>query len=101
MNTPDDPLDALLAQWQVRNEAPPSFQREVWAKIAAHEAEPSWQERLCALLLRPSSWLTASVAAIAIGAGIAWFETLPLQVSPHDAYVQSISPFASLHLASR
>lgn len=101
MNTPNDPLDTLLAEWQVHRETPTSFQREVWARIAANEAEPTWKERWSALLLKPSSWFAAAAVAILIGGSLAWFETRPLQLSPHDAYVRSISPFASHHFASR
>ena len=101
MNTPDDPLDELLTHWQVRGDTPPTFQREVWARIAAQEAEPTWKEKLCTRLLKPSSWLVASAVAILIGAGVAWLETRPLQLTPYDAYVRSISPFASHHLAAR
>lgn len=100
MNTPDDPLDELLSQWQVHGDAPPSFQREVWARIATNEAEPFLWEKLSSFLLRPRGWLMAGAMAAVIGAGMAWIETQPTRLSPHDAYVRSISPFASLHLAS-
>lgn len=100
MNTPDDPLDELLSQWQVHGEAPPSFQREVWARIATHEGDPTLWERFVDYLVRPRSWLVATSAAVIIGASIAWVETRPSGLNPHDAYVRSISPFASLHLAS-
>jgi ABC-type nitrate/sulfonate/bicarbonate transport system permease component len=100
MKTPDDPLDALLSQWQVQGEASPSFQREVWNRIATGEADPSLLERFFINLLRPRGWLIASAAAVVVGASIAWMETTPDHLNPHDAYVRSISPFASLHVAS-
>lgn len=100
MKPPDDPLDELLSQWQVRGEVPPAFQREVWTRIATGHAEPSWMEKLAAAMFRPRGWLIAATASILVGAGIAWMENRPLQLNPHDAYVRSISPFASLHLAS-
>lgn len=100
MKTPDDPLDALLSQWQVQGEAPPSFQREVWSRIATGEAEAGLLERFFVYLLRPRGWLLASAAAVVVGGGIAWVETNPDRLNPHDAYVRSISPFASLHVAS-
>ena len=100
MNTPDDPLDELLSQWQVHGEAPPSFQREVWARIAADEGEPSLWDRLAGFLIQPRGWLVAAAASVLIGAGVAWVETRPSRLNPHEAYVRSISPFASQHLAS-
>ncbi len=100
MNTPDDPLDELLSQWQVHGEAPSSFQREVWARIATNEGEPTTWEKLTSFLVQPRGWLIATAASILIGATVAWVETRPPRLNPHEAYVRSISPFASLHLAS-
>jgi hypothetical protein len=96
----DEPLDELLASWRVRGEAPAGFQREVWNRISAGEADPAWWERLSAVLLRPFALGCAAAAAVATGALVAVVETLPSSQSPHDAYVQSVSPFASVHLAS-
>lgn len=96
----DDPLNALLASWEVRGEAPPGFQREVWNRISAGEADLGWGERLSMILLRPFSLSCAAAAAVAIGALLAVVETLPSSQTPHDAYVQSVSPFASVHLLS-
>lgn len=100
MNTPDDPLDELLSQWQVPGEAQPSFQRKVWARIAAGEAEPGLWDRVTAFLIQPRGWLVAATASVIVGAGVAWMETQPCRLNPHEAYVRSISPFASQHLAS-
>ncbi len=96
----DDPLDSLLQEWQVTGETSASFQREVWARIAATQADPSWWEKLSALLLRPAGWMAVSAAAVLLGAGFGWLETRPEPVNPHEAYVRSISPFASMHLAA-
>ncbi|MEN3939948.1 hypothetical protein WJU23_01540 [Prosthecobacter sp. SYSU 5D2] len=100
MNTPDDPLDELLSQWQVHGEAQPSFQRKVWARIAAGEADPGLWDRLAAFLIQPRGWMVAAAASVLIGASVAWMETRPSGLNPHEAYVRSISPFASQHLAS-
>lgn len=101
MKTPsEDPLDELLSEWQVPAGTPASFQREVWARIAAAEADPGLWERVLTFLLRPRGWMATCTAAILLGAGVAWMETRPRAISPHEAYVRSISPFASLHLAS-
>lgn len=96
----EDPLDHLLQEWQVKGETSSAFQREVWARIAANQADPPWWERLSALLLRPAGWVAVSATAVLLGAGIGWLETRPEPVNPHEAYVRSISPFASLHLAA-
>jgi hypothetical protein len=100
MKTPDDPLDELLSQWQVPREGLPSFQREVWARIAVRETDPGVWERLADFLTQPRGWMVATAASVLIGASLAWVETRPSQLNPHEAYVRSISPFASLHLAS-
>ncbi len=100
MKTDDDPLDALLGSWQVHGEVPAGFQREVWTRISAGEADLAWWERLSMSLLRPFNLGCAAAAAVAVGALLAVVETLPATQSPHDAYVQSVSPFASVHLAS-
>lgn len=96
----DDPLGSLLASWEVPGEAPAGFQREVWNRISAGEADLAWWERASLLLLRPLSLSCAAAAAVAVGALVAVVETLPPSQTPHDAYVQSVSPFASVHLAS-
>jgi hypothetical protein len=96
----NDPLDSLLASWQVRGEAPMGFQREVWNCISAGEGELAWWERFSIGLLRPLSLGCAAAAAVAVGAFVAVLETRPSSQTPHDAYVQSVSPFASVHLAS-
>jgi len=99
MNTPD-PLDELLSQWQVRVEPPASLPREVWARISAGEAEPSWWEELASYILRPRALAVTGLAAILVGTVLALLDGRGPQMDPHTAYVQSISPFASLHLAS-
>lgn len=101
MNAPEhDPLDELLLEWRVRGEAPASQQREVWARIAAGEAEPGWWEAFLLLLLRPRCLALTAAAAVAVGVISALLDLRAPELSPHDAYVQSISPFASVHLAS-
>lgn len=98
--TDHDPLDSLLQEWQVRGEVSASSQREVWARIAAGEADPSWWEAFLLLMLRPRSLALTAAAAVALGIISALLELRAPEVNPHDAYVQSISPFASIHLAS-
>jgi hypothetical protein len=99
MTTPD-PLDELLSQWQVCARPPASLPRDVWARISAGEAELSWWEWLAPYILRPRSLATIGLAAILVGTVLALIDASGPQMDPHTAYVQSISPFASLHLAS-
>lgn len=96
-----DPLDELLSQWRLPDVPAPAFQREVWLRIAANEPGPDLVEKFFGFLFRPRGWAMAGALAVVLGAGAAWLETRPSGLSPHDAYVRSISPFASLHLAAK
>lgn len=99
MNTEEpDPLDDLLASWQLQVESPPDFRREVWRRIAAETREPGWIERAAFWLLRPKR--EALVVAAAVALAVAWGLTHPAEeLPPHDAYVMSISPFDPNHIA--
>lgn len=100
MTTPD-PLDDLLSEWQARPVPPSSMNRDIWARIALVEAEPTWWESLAALILRPRNLAFSSLLAFGLGSGIGFlWEDPGSALDPHTAYVQSISPFASQHLAS-
>ena len=100
MTTPD-PLDDLLSEWQVSPTPPNSLNRDIWTRIALVEAEPTWWETLAALILRPRNLAFSSLAAFGLGIGFAFLREAPdSAMDPHTAYVQSISPFASQHLAS-
>ncbi|MFO1439574.1 MAG: hypothetical protein U1F81_14735 [Verrucomicrobiaceae bacterium] len=97
-----DPLDDLLAQWQVSQaEAPPDFRREVWRRISATAPEPGWIEKLAWWLLRPKR--EAFIVAAAIVLAVVWGLTHPPEpeFTPHDAYVMSVSPFDPHHLDGR
>ena len=96
MNT-DDPLDQLLSEWQVRAEVPPEFRREVWKAISSTCNEPTWVEKLSWWLLQPRRKILA--LAVAVIGGVILDFALPNsdELSPHDAYVMSISPFDPNH----
>jgi hypothetical protein len=97
-----DPLVDLLAQWQVpQAETPPDFRREVWRRISADESEPGWLEQLAWWLLRPKR--EALIVASAVLVAVLWGLTHPPQseLTPHDAYVLSVSPFDPHHLNGR
>lgn len=100
MNPDDrDPLDDLLAVWQMpQGETPPDFRREVWRRVSATAAEPGWIEKFAWWLLRPRR--EAFILAVAVIVGILWGVTHPpeAEYTPHDAYVMSVSPFDPHHL---
>ncbi len=93
-----DPLDDLLAQWQLQDEPPPDFRREVWRRIALETREPKWIERVAWWLLRPKREVL--VLATAVIFAVAWGITHPpgYELTPQDVYVMSISPFDQNHL---
>jgi hypothetical protein len=99
MNTPD-PLNELLSEWHVTTEPASSLPREVWARIASDEAEPSWWEKLAALLLQPRWLALTAVVAVSFGVLLALAGARTPATDPHTAYIESISPFASMHLAA-
>ena len=100
MTTPD-PLDDLLSEWQVSPTPPNSLNRDIWARIALVGAGPSWGGTLRAPVLGPRNLAFSSLAAFGLGIGFAFLREAPdSAMDPHTAYVQSISPFASQHLAS-
>ena len=84
----------------MRGDVPTSLPREVWSSIAAGAADPGWWDNLLLALLRPRILGLAAAAAVAAGGGWALLERRPPDISPYEAYVQSVSPFASVHLAA-
>lgn len=99
MNTPD-PLDELLSEWRVTAEPVHSLPREVWARIASDEAEPSWWEKLASRILQPRWLALTAVVAVSFGVLLALAGARSPALDPHTAYIESISPFASMHLAA-
>lgn len=89
---PEDPLDQLLGTWRARAEAPPDFRQEIWRRIAI-ETPPSVGSKVAWWLLQPKQAFLMTAAVVTLTA--AWGLTHPPgeNVSPHDAYVMSISPF--------
>ncbi|MEY2599574.1 MAG: hypothetical protein RLZZ142_1833 [Verrucomicrobiota bacterium] len=89
-----DPLEALLAQWSEPSDPPEGFRREVWARIAQRASPVSGWERLTWWILQPQYgvWL----ALLIVGMGFVYGLLRPPApvLSPRDAYVLSISPFA-------
>jgi hypothetical protein len=99
MNPDDsDSLDKLLKQWVVNNHVDSDFRREVWQRIATDSRQSPWMERLAWWLLRPKR--EAFVLASVVAAAVLWGLTHPPQseMSPHDAYVMSVSPFDPHHI---
>lgn len=102
---PDEDLRAQLRLWQVKAEVPPSFQAEVWRKIAARQAvtekPPStvgWIEWLIGRLGHPRyavpvglAILTVSLASAHVQADLANGRTWRTLES---RYVVSVDPVA-------
>jgi len=97
MNTPDDPLDELLATWQVETTAPRDFKRRVWHRIAADQDDLPWHTHLLSWFLRPQRLLAAAAAAIAIGAFAGFLVTAWHEKQAHDAYLAAINPLNGRH----
>ncbi|MGV3658600.1 MAG: hypothetical protein ACO1TE_00395 [Prosthecobacter sp.] len=91
MNT-EDPLDRVLCTWHARADTPPDFREEIWRRIAV-ENPPSRASRVAWWVLQPKRAFLMAAAVVAVAA--AWGLTHPAgsEVSPHDAYVISVSPF--------
>ena len=101
-NAPDPLDELLLSSWEVTAEAPRHFRREVWQRVSTTEAEePGWLARLAWWLLRPTR--EALVVAAVVILAVVWGVTHPpaARLTPHDAYVQSISPFDPHHSGTR
>jgi hypothetical protein len=97
MNPPEDPLDDLLALWQMEDSTPREFQRRVWHRIAADQDHLPWHAHLLAWFLQPKQFLSSFATAIALGviAGLlasAWHEK-----QAHDAYLAAINPLNGQH----
>lgn len=88
----EDPLDHLLSMLGAPAEPPPDFRQEIWRRIAL-ETPPSRASYAAWWLLQPRRAFLTAVAVTALAA--AWGLTHPADddLSPHDAYVVSISPF--------
>ena len=99
MNTPD-PLDELLSEWRVTVEPAASLPRVVWARIASEEVEPSLWDKLAFLLLQPRWLALTAVVAVSFGVVLALSGPRTTNLDPHTAYIESISPFASMHMAA-
>jgi hypothetical protein len=99
MTPPDDPLDDLMASWQVPAAVPERFAASVHARIAK-SALPSPWEKFAALLFRPLPLSAATAAALTAGvlAALPGRSVADTQGDPGKDYLRSISPFASTSL---
>jgi hypothetical protein len=91
-----DPLDDLLAQWQVQAEAPPDFRREVWRRIAS-ETRARLGRALCMVAAAPEARGRHPRHRRRHGGRLGLTHP-PEELNPHDAYVMSVSPFDPNHL---
>jgi hypothetical protein len=99
MTPPGDPLDDLMASWQVPAAVPVRFAAGVHARLAK-AAVPSPWEHFATLLFRPLPLSAATAAALAAGvlAALPSRSLADHQNDPGADYLRSISPFASTSL---
>ncbi len=97
MKNHQDPLDDLLAQWQVEAEAPGDFQRQVWHRIAAGQEALPWSARLFSWWFQPRRLLLSAAAAIACGGLLGLIDAGIHQQQARAAYFSAINPLDSGH----
>ena len=99
----DDQLHQLLRESPAPVSLPPSFNREVWARIEAEEAtslrtalSQLWQAWLGALA-RPAPALATIAVCMLLGGGFGWIQHREaFRTQGELAYVQSINPFLKM-----
>jgi hypothetical protein len=98
MNHPhDDPLDDLLAAWQVETQAPADFQRHVWQRIAVDQEALPWTARLLSWWLQPRRLIASAAAALSLGALLGLIDATWHQHQARTAYFTAINPLDSHH----
>lgn len=97
MNSPQDPLDELLATWQVEVSSAPDFQRQVWHRIASDQEDLPWTAYLLSWWLQPRRLLLSAVASLALGALVGWIEAGWHQTQAREAYFSAINPLDDHH----
>jgi hypothetical protein len=96
-------LSEKLRAWRVEPQVPASFQREVWARIAARQAarEDSFPrhaaEWLASLFAQPRYALALAAVSLALGLGFAHQQAMDASARHWDRlearYATSVSPF--------
>ncbi len=94
---PPDPLDDLLAVWQVEAEVPVEFRRQVWHRIAADQEALPWSARLLSWWFQPRRLLASVAAAVLFGGLLGFVEANVHQKEAKAAYFSAINPLDSQH----
>jgi hypothetical protein len=97
MNPPEDPLDELLATWQVEASAPSDFQRQVWHRIAADQEDLPWTACLLSWWLQPRRLFLSAAASLALGALVGVIDAGWHQKQAREAYFSAINPLDGHH----
>jgi hypothetical protein len=100
---PDD-LDAKLRAWKVEPEAPGSFQREVWQRIAACQAArenafwPKLVQWVFAQIAQPRYATALAVLSLSVSVGLAHVQAREANVKQmkelETRYADSVDPLA-------
>lgn len=101
----DSELHDLIRQTQPKPEFPPSFQREIWARITVAEQQSwaaqwrQWSESLFRWMTQPAPAVAGVMTMLILGAGLGQLLTPDNDpVTLRTAYVTSINPLAAARL---
>ncbi len=94
---PPDPLDDLLATWQVETRTPAGFQRQVWHRIAADQKALPWATRIFSWWFQPQRLLVSAAVAIAIGGLVGFIEAGVHRRDAREVYFSAINPLDREH----
>ena len=107
-NPNQDPLDAALAAWRVREPLPLRFQEQVWRRIADAGAESTatrwdiFRGWLRLAFARPAVALACAAVLLALGSGTGWWQARQKSARVDNElgarYVQSLDPYQKMRM---
>ncbi|MEN9284815.1 MAG: hypothetical protein RLZZ179_2308 [Verrucomicrobiota bacterium] len=102
----DTELDGLLRQSKLHVEMPPTFQAEVWRRIAMAEEASLWR-RVAHWLEMPLGWVAKPLGAVALcaltvaGGLLLGGREKSRRPDGRVAYLESVSPFVVMHRSEK